>query len=260
MDAATENATGARGHSLQSGVVLLHGFLGSGADWDDARAELGDRQSWAPDLPGHGGTPLSAAPLSLDGWADMVAEGLRVRFDAPPVLVGYSMGGRVALRVAERHPDAIAHLVLVSTDPGIVDHDERRARAGLDDRRAEELLADTEGFLRRWYAARPFGLRGAVLEKMVSRRMANDPAALAQVVSALSPGRQPASWGVIDRTPVDVVVGSEDVQYRELADRIVARQGGGAYWVVAEAGHGLPAETGRALGAVLRRVLRARGR
>lgn len=257
MVLANENATSAHGASLRSGVVLLHGFLGGGSDWDDVQPTLGGRPIWAPDLPGHGPTPVTAAPLSLDGWADLVAEGIRSRFDVPPALVGYSLGGRVALRVAERHPGAFSRLVLVSTNPGIEDAEGRRARAGLDDRRAEELVADTEGFLRRWYAARPFGLRGAVLDRMVARRMQNDPTALARVVASLSPGRQPASWHVFDGTRADVIVGAEDTRYHAIANQIMVRQGGGTYWVVAEAGHGLPAEAGRSLGLVLRRVLRA---
>jgi len=94
-------------------VVLLHGLTGAASNFAELAALLALRgRVLIPELPGHGGSaPLPAAP-SLDPYAE------RVRFVAehegmlPAVLVGHSLGGLVALRLAMRHPASVKGLVL----------------------------------------------------------------------------------------------------------------------------------------------------
>lgn len=120
-------------------AVALHGFSGTGLDWELPVQVFGPRFSaWiAPDLPGHGGSTSleSDRAYSLDGIAqglDTLIAGL----PRPPVLIGYSMGGRAALTYAMRAGDFLAGLVLVGATPGIVDPEERELR-----RVADGLLA-----------------------------------------------------------------------------------------------------------------------
>ncbi len=90
-------------------VLLLHGF--GGAAWNfTAMARLLDgRRVVVPDLPGHGGSSPLPAP-SLAAFADVLA-GL---LDEPAAVFGHSMGGTVALRLAERHPELVRSLVLAA--------------------------------------------------------------------------------------------------------------------------------------------------
>jgi pimeloyl-ACP methyl ester carboxylesterase len=94
-------------------VVLVHGLGGAAANWIEVAPELA---TWArviaPDLPGHGGSsPLAAAP-NLSPFADRLAGVLAHEGVARAAVVGHSLGGSVALRLAMRHPDLIGAVVL----------------------------------------------------------------------------------------------------------------------------------------------------
>lgn len=93
-------------------LVYLHGWGLHGGIWAETLAAIPGR---APDLAGYGGTCL-LSPYTAESLADTVATGL----EAPVNLVGWSMGGMVALALAARHPDKVARLVLVGTSPAFV--------------------------------------------------------------------------------------------------------------------------------------------
>jgi pimeloyl-ACP methyl ester carboxylesterase len=116
-----ETIRGARVRALLGGpengepLVLLHGLGGTAANWALLAPRLAERHRVAlVDLPGHGGSdPLPAAP-GIGPFADRVALlAERVGF-APAVVVGHSLGGLVALRLAARRPNAVRSLVLAA--------------------------------------------------------------------------------------------------------------------------------------------------
>src|SRR5438270_7708243 len=77
-------------------IVFLHGFTNTGASWDPVIAALGERyRAITPDIRGHGAA-ADARPVSLEGVIDDVSAAAPEEFE----LVGYSMGGRIALHVA----------------------------------------------------------------------------------------------------------------------------------------------------------------
>src|SRR5689334_6558141 len=92
-------------------LLLVHGYGGAAWNFSELAPLLAGRSLLIPDLPGHAGSsPLPAAP-TLAAFADSVAACL----DAAPVDVfGHSMGGAVALRLAERRPDLVRRLVLAA--------------------------------------------------------------------------------------------------------------------------------------------------
>jgi 2-succinyl-6-hydroxy-2,4-cyclohexadiene-1-carboxylate synthase len=129
--------------------VWLHGFTQSKNSAHQFRSILtGSYEVLTIDLPGHGEN--AAASASLDESADLLAAALP---DEPFILGGYSLGGRVALHFALRHPERLRHLVVLSATPGIVDNTERAARRQRDEKLAQRLeRIGTEAFLDEWLA------------------------------------------------------------------------------------------------------------
>ena len=118
-------------------VVLLHGFTHTGASWDPVVAALAERyRALAPDIRGHGAA-AGRGPVTLDGVLDDVAAAAPSRF----TLVGYSMGGRIALHAALAPALAprVERLLLIGASPGIADPAERAERRAADDRLADEV-------------------------------------------------------------------------------------------------------------------------
>jgi pimeloyl-ACP methyl ester carboxylesterase len=91
-------------------LLLIHGFGGAAWNFSELAPLLPGRRLLIPDLPGHAAsTPLPAAP-TMAAYADAVAACL----DGPVDVFGHSMGGAVALRLAERRPDLVRRIVLAA--------------------------------------------------------------------------------------------------------------------------------------------------
>jgi pimeloyl-ACP methyl ester carboxylesterase len=90
-------------------LLLVHGFGGAAWNFSELAPLLPGRRLIIPDLPGHGASSPLPAP-TLTGFADVLAEIL----DQPVDVLGHSLGGVVALRLAERHPQLVRSLVLAA--------------------------------------------------------------------------------------------------------------------------------------------------
>jgi pimeloyl-ACP methyl ester carboxylesterase len=98
-------------------LVLLHGLLGRAANFGAAQARLAARRRvLALDLRGHGGSP-HARPIDYPSMAADVADTLRALDVGPCVLLGHSMGGKVAMTLASRAPEAVAALLVADIAP-----------------------------------------------------------------------------------------------------------------------------------------------
>jgi len=209
-------------------VLLLHGFLGSRRDWAPVVAALAPTlRCLLVDLPGHGAT---GEPADENLWtpAGCVAAlaGLLAAAGGGNV-VGYSLGGRLALQLAVEYPDLVARAVCVAATPGIADETARQLRREQDERLARRL--ETQGlepFLDDWYGQPLFTeLRkqpgfAAVLE----RRRCNDPRLLARSLRTMGPGSQRSLWDDLPglQTPVLFLAGEHDAKFTALALDAVA--------------------------------------
>jgi 2-succinyl-6-hydroxy-2,4-cyclohexadiene-1-carboxylate synthase len=129
--------------------VWLHGFTQSKNSAHQFRSILtGSYEVLTIDLPGHGENAATTA--SLEESADLLAETLP---NEPFILGGYSLGGRVALHFALRHPERLRHLVVLSATPGIAGAAERDARRQRDEELAARIeMIGVDAFLDEWLA------------------------------------------------------------------------------------------------------------
>lgn len=102
-------------HGQGQPLILIHGGLGSSGMFDAILPELSKgHKVIAVDLQAHGRTADVDRPLSYEAMADDVAELIRHLGIPAAVVMGYSVGGEVALRTAIQHPDVVRKLVIVS--------------------------------------------------------------------------------------------------------------------------------------------------
>lgn len=226
--------------------MALHGFAGTGRAW-----EAVDPGCLAPDLPGHG-TAGTVRPITFERCVEQVLGVAPGRF----VLVGYSMGGRVALHVALAAPERVERLVLVSATAGIDDPVVREERRRADEELAVEIEQGTiEDFVARWSANPLFaGDPSAAIACWQEDMRRNEPAGLAAALRGIGTGAMVPLWDRLGELtmPATVVVGERDGKFRALGVRLAAGLGGPVREVVVPgAGHGLPREAPEAVAAVI---------
>ncbi|MBK8325307.1 MAG: 2-succinyl-5-enolpyruvyl-6-hydroxy-3-cyclohexene-1-carboxylic-acid synthase [Betaproteobacteria bacterium] len=240
-----------RGLAPRFPLVLLHGFTGTGEFWLPVANRLPRRRCIIPDLPGHGGTdaPGPAGEWRLARAADEVVHLLDRLGVERCALAGYSLGGRLALSLALRHPDRVAALVLIGATPGIESGSERAARAKADAALADAIERDgIAAFSREWEAnplfATQAGMDEALRASMRAQRLAQDPAKLAAALRAFGTGEQPPVHDDLARLamPVLAMAGELDPKFSAIAAAMAGRIPGAAVRIVPGAGHAVPLE------------------
>ena len=169
------------------------------------------------------------------------------------IYVGYSMGGRLCLRLALDRPAVVRGLMLVSTSPGIADAAERAARA-----EADALLADAvehdgvEAFLEQWLAQPMFAGIPPDAPGLADRRRLS-PAFVAGCLRKLGAGAMAPMWNELSRLdmPVMLVTGTRDEKYGAIARRMLERMHTGVVHTQLEGGHALPLEQPAVLGGLV---------
>lgn len=224
-------------------AVLIHGFAGDPASWDDVPIDADRTDRLA--LPGHPG----GAPLERD-WAQNLTA-IAGRLGPCDVVVGYSLGARVALGlVIGGH---VPRGVLISVNPGIADHERFARRAG---DAAWAQLARQRGiaaFVEAWQAQPLFATQRRVpaerLAARTARRLALDPEQLAQSLETMGLAEMPDYRALIDDR-VALIAGADDAKYVAIARALPARLA-----LIPDSGHDPLLEQPRALAAAIDRAI-----
>ncbi|MEM1176759.1 MAG: alpha/beta fold hydrolase [Acidobacteriota bacterium] len=237
-------------------MLLLHGFGGRGASWRPVIQALPDGLDvMAPDLPGHGGQFAGPLPADFEATVDALAAAHLAAAD-PTHVVGYSLGGRLALGLAFRRPEKISSLTLIGVRPGL-DAADRCPRSELDRRRAQTLREDLPEFFKSWSRLPLFesqrSLDPSILENQRQVRLGHSPEGLAWAMETLSPGRMPDYLPRLGELtmPVHWITGAFDAPYLALADSIRRRGHAFRFSTVPECGHNGPLEAPAAVAGLL---------
>ncbi len=169
------------------------------------------------------------------------------------IYVGYSMGGRLCLRLAIDRPDLVSALMLVSASPGIANNREREARAEADEVLAESIEHDTvEAFLTHWLAQPMFATIPPDAPGLSDRRRLTTDY-LAACLRLLGAGVMEPMWNDLSKLtmPVLLVTGTLDEKYAAIARRMLERMHPGVAHLQLEGGHALPLEQPAVLGGLI---------
>jgi len=210
-------------------LLFLHGFLGTAADWDEVIAHL-PHPCFALNLPGHGDAPFreDIDTVLLDA----------IERIGKPHLIGYSMGGRLALQFAARHRSKIEKLILLSAHPGLTaGHQERLTQDRtwchkLKTRSIDEFLQD-------WYDQPIFKTLVAKMDIRTFRQHQR-PLDLAYALEAFSLAHQPD----LSHVPAHFLVGELDAVYRAHYKKL-------PHHLIAGAGHAAHLENPKAVAGVI---------
>lgn len=225
---------------MKGTIWCLHGAVGMAADWRGLAVP-----GWAVkrvDL----WRFLDCCPMSLDEFGralnrEAAASG------GPRVLLGYSMGGRLALHALLADPGHWDAGLIMSADPGLEDDSARAERRERDaEWAARALRGDWREFLRHWNNQAVLedrgSSRGSGLELADRRGLESRRAAVARSFIDWSLGAQQPLWERLPRlaTPLDWLVGERDAKFRALGERAVGLLPDARLDVVAAAGHRVP--------------------
>lgn len=228
-------------------LVLLHGFTGSSASWDEIVPCLAQRSRVIGiDLPGHGRTPAPRDPArgALSRVAADIAALLRDLGAAPAHLLGYSMGARLALGIAVLHPDVVRSLILESGSPGLATEAERVARRAQDEALAARIEQHgIEAFVNEWEQlplwASQRQLSPDARQRLRAQRLRNTPSGLAASLRSMGAGAQPSFWDDLPRLtiPTLAITGALDEKFTAIARDMCARCPAMTHQIIEGTGH-----------------------
>lgn len=228
-------------------LLLLHGFTGSSANWRGVLPPLAARcETITVDLLGHGRT---AAPAAPERYAmPLAADDLCLLLDKLEVarahLLGYSMGGRLALYLAHAWPGRWSSLTLESASPGLAEGEARAARRAADDRLAARILAKgLPSFVQEWETLPLFASQERLNDNerrlLRDQRLQNAPRGLANSLRGMGTGSQPSLWdGLGDLAPpVLLLAGELDEKFVAINQQVAGLIPGAALRIISGAGH-----------------------
>ena len=214
-------------------VTFLHGFTQTKESWlpvvDSLHVAI---EATVLDAPGHGESSVQGRTLAQS--ADDIAESMK-----PGILVGYSMGARMALHTALLHPQLVQALVLVSGTPGLREPAERSARIEADEKLANRIeeIGITQ-FIPEWLSNPMF--RGLTAEFAdAKRRCMNSEKGLADSLRYAGTGTQEPLWNQLQtlNIPVLLITGAHDEKFTEIARQMASEIPNCEHRIMAEVGH-----------------------
>jgi len=213
------------GHPSSPPVVLFHGFLGNRNDWLNIVTALKDR--WyciVPDLPGHGKRVSSTSQPSIDHDMNQMMDEITALIKIPFHLIAYSLGGRLAIKLAYERPELIASLCLESAHPGLRTAQDKKQRisddAGWASRFRQEPI---EAVLRDWYKQPVFSaLSQPKYKQQIEHHTQQAIEPLINIFEQTGLGKQFSYWYFLAhiKIPVLYISGQNDCKFSKIGNKL----------------------------------------
>jgi 2-succinyl-6-hydroxy-2,4-cyclohexadiene-1-carboxylate synthase len=242
-------------------LLLLHGFTGSSATWYPLAPNLEQASTMIMvDLLGHGKT--EAPPLWERYDILTSAADLKILLDKLAIekvdLLGYSMGGRLAITFAATYPERVRKLVLESTTPGLKTEDERVARRQQDAKLATKICVEgIRPFVEYWENIPLFltqkNLSIEKREEIRKQRLNNNATGLANSLLGMGTGSQPSWWSSLLKFPFEtlILVGEQDLKFYKIGEEMLSKLPSGKLLTIKNAGHTIHVEEPEKFGTIV---------
>ncbi|MEG3930793.1 2-succinyl-6-hydroxy-2,4-cyclohexadiene-1-carboxylate synthase [Microcoleus sp. T3_B1] len=249
--------TGNRNHPI---ILFLHGFTCDGQDFNPIISLLSQNYCClAVDLPGHGKTRVigEESCYNISNTAEALIQLLDDLQIDKCLLLGYSMGGRLALYMTLHFPERFEKVVLESASPGLKTEKERSHRLQADLQLAQKLeKSNIKDFLLNWYDIPLFkSLKNSPnFDKLIETRLANNPLELAKSLRNMGTGNQPSLWEKLaqNQIPILLLAGEYDDKFTTINTEIASLCPAALLEIVPKAGHNIHFENLDKFGSVVR--------
>lgn len=213
-------------------IIGLHGFTGSAFDFEPLTEDLG-ATFIAPDLLGHGDSsaPDSPQDYELAHQLELLTQLMQLTKAPPCILLGYSMGGRLALTLAHtlRATGEIQGLILIGASPGIRSDTQREARRVQDEALAARIEREgVAAFLEEWRQKPIISTQEEIPEpwrsRMRTRKQGLTPHGLAHTLRGVGTGVMPSLWDELPalELPTLLITGERDAKFEGIAKEMAA--------------------------------------
>ncbi len=243
-------------------TLLLHGFTGGPSTWQHLQKQYQDGFRFlVPSLLGHG---LTDVPDQIERFhifeaATDLAEILTLKEITQVNVIGYSMGGRLALAFAMQYPERVKLLVLESASAGLDSEEKRLARNVHDKRLATQILNQgVEAFVDEWeqlplFFSQKENLTESEWQLQRLERLSHSARGLANSLLGMGTGMQPNLFDQLSdlEMPVLLITGTLDVKFQRLAAQMVWQLPKGRHVEVENCGHAVHLEQPEKFGKIV---------
>ena len=213
------------GERSNPAVVFLHGFLGNREDWQQIAEALSE--TWyciTVDLPGHGDQQQNHKDWPSDDSLERMFSEITKACSKPFHLVGYSLGGRLAMKLAHEKPSQVISLCLESANPGLESIEKRKERVLSDQTWANRFTcAPLETVLNDWYQQPIFGPKSTAQRRSLTKKHQNQSAIpLGRALTKFGLGLQTPYWRFLSqwRKPVCYISGEYDTKFTDIGRQL----------------------------------------
>lgn len=230
-------------------LVLLHGFTGSKSTWLPFIDQWKEKfQVIIIDLPGHGKTKVKSEGTMESYCGDLIQLFNHLHIDTCHVL-GYSMGGRMALSLTLLYPERIKSLILESSSPGLQYKEERESRKKNDENLARKIEEEgIKSFVHYWENIPLFATQKELPDKIFNslrkERLSQSKEGLALSLRTMGTGSQPTWWDKLSTVNQDVllIVGEIDQKFVIINEEMNRKLINGELIIIKNAGHAIHVE------------------